>query len=260
MELDLAVDMDLYLVGDLLQSAAPPDVPGVQPCPLCVRQCATGTNDRFPCADDSDCPGGGTCGAATQCLGGTNDSDPCLPGTSDLGDGFPTSRDCLLHPDLFLVGLPFDLTLSTGAGVANAMSDPDPVPEFTAVRVFCGFCRDRKGFGSGRFEGDPDGPAGGSAAPVACDTDADCNDGDEYESCEQKVPGGLGSTVANQIAVTGSAPDECLADGMPHAANLASTFCLPPDPPGPSLFSVESLYTLPGPGALTVQGAITLVP
>lgn len=253
--LDFSVEMDVYLVGDLLSSTSPPDVPGVQPCPLCVRQCGGGTNDRVPCIDDSDCTGGGTCGAATQCLGGGDDGDLCVPGTTALGSAFPTSPDCLVPPYGGLIGAPvaFDLTLSTADVTVNG-SDSTRLSTTAPVRVLCGYCRDLFGAGSLRFEGDP--AEGGSGTAVPCSVDADCDDGDAYESCDQRDPGAFSEAAATQFTVVGAAPGACLADGLPAASTLASAFCVPPTFDA----TVDAAFNLPGPGALTLQGDMTLVP
>jgi len=123
-DIDVAMPLRsaMYLNGDLLSSSRPPDLPGVQPCPLCVRICSGGLEDGLPCRPDnpnracmgglkvgkpctsnSDCPnppnpdatclpartelsdclnGGGTCQTDSECLGGENDGAACTPATS----------------------------------------------------------------------------------------------------------------------------------------------------------------------------------
>jgi hypothetical protein len=107
----------IYLNGDLFKSSTPPDLPGVQPCPLCIPVCSGGSRDGLPCRSDNDttrcsagsndgeacdvaadCPGGscdaasqeltdcinggGTCPSTSECMGGPNDGLPCTPATS----------------------------------------------------------------------------------------------------------------------------------------------------------------------------------
>jgi hypothetical protein len=262
-DVDVAVRAVVYLNGDLFKSSTPPDIPGVQPCPLCDHLCQGGSKHRFPCDDDSECPGG-SCGTSTECLGGPNDGDPCTPETSDsaaLGDvenAYPTSQDCQNHPlqDVTsdIGGLPLFFKLTTGTDEWNAEDRQD------GSRVFCGYCRDVRGVGSLCFEGDTRGscpaaipPADGNAVP--CDSDADCQaDADEYESCVQRYPGGFAEAGSTRISVTGSTDDGCLADGQPHPADLVSIFCYPPTFDA----TVDAATDLPGPGLVLLQGDMQL--
>jgi len=110
----------IYLTGDLFKSSTPPDLPGVQPCPICVPICSGGTKNGLPCRPDNpnracvggskvgrpctgngDCPsstcaparteysscisGGGSCPnplTNSKCLGGPNNGASCTPATS----------------------------------------------------------------------------------------------------------------------------------------------------------------------------------
>jgi len=313
-----AIDVDIppvsviYLTGDLLKASAPPDVPGIQPCPLCDKLCQTLVNKlRFPCDADSDCPGGcsedgtmrcfddsecsGTCtnpspgvnqcgtllcvggsndgnactddtgcpggSCGTQCLGGIDNGDSCMPETSNetvLGQGFPTSHDCRLDPYADItetIGGLRILTLSLSSGMLEENG-----ADFTnARRVFCGFCQDLNNAGSLCFEGNTDTgcpaaipPADGS--PVPCTSDAECADGDEYESCAQRSAGALGYYAATRITLAGSAGTGCLGDGQPHPTELVGFFCVPPTFDN----TADGGGDFPGPGTATLQGSAQL--
>jgi len=153
----------------------------------------------------------------------------------------------------YMGGVPVSFNLTTGTDELNAVDRPN------GSRVFCGFCRDVTGGGSFCFEGNTYGgcpaaipPADGNAVP--CSSDADCNDGDQYESCVQREPGGFSYAASTRISVTGAADGQCLADGEPHAADLASIFCMAPT------FDavVDAAICLPGPGAVMLQGEVQL--
>ena len=252
----------VYLTGDLFGASAPPDIPGVQPCPLCDYLCQGGSKDKFPCDDDSECPGG-SCGSSTECLGGADDGSPCTPATSDetvLGDGYPVSHDCrpLGEDDITseIGGLPIAFAPTTGTDEWNAVNHAN------GLRVFCGFCRDVTGWGTGCFEGDKSGgcpvaipPADGNA--VSCTSDADCQaDADEYESCVQRNPGAFSKAASTRISVTGSTDGGCLADGQPHAADLVNIFCMPPT--FAPVINIDAVMDLPGPAAAMMQGEVIL--
>jgi hypothetical protein len=251
----------IFVSGDVLDGAGVPDIPGVQACPLCTRQCIGGSRERFPCVNDGDCVDG-SCDAAALCLGGASDLDPCTPGRNvlDLGSlgGAFTSHDC--GPSLFdeltssIGGSPADIELSTRPQIVTAVDLP------LQPRVFCGFCRDVFGYGSSCFEGDPDPfcPPAEPSAPglaVRCDSDADCADGDEYESCMQRSSGAFGEEAASVFMMTG-APAECLADGQPKPATLASGYCSPPTFDA----SVDALGDFPGPSAWSLNVEMQLAP
>jgi len=73
----------IHVTGDLLNKSSPPDVPGLQTCPLCSKVCVGGSNVGFPCVDNSDCDSN-TCSGSEQCLAGPRDGLPCTPHTSKL--------------------------------------------------------------------------------------------------------------------------------------------------------------------------------
>ncbi len=254
-DLSLPVRMDIFLNGDMFNMVTPPNIPGPQPCPLCVKQCVGGSNDQFPCDADSDCIGG-VCGASTVCMGGPNDGLSCTPESIDLGDSYRTSHDCPSEPTASLTagigGVPLNLALTTGQVTTNA-ADLSPF----ASRVFCGFCRDSTGGGSLCFEGDTDGacpiaiPAA-NLTPVPCDSDADCADGDTYESCAQRNPGAFSRAAATHLSLTGRpAPPS-----LPGDSRLVSSFCVPPTFNG----IVDAFTDWPGPGAVMLQGDVSLSP
>jgi hypothetical protein len=150
-------------------------------------------------------------------------------------------------------------SLSSGTIVRNA----EDLNELAGgERVFAGFCRDSTGAGTLCFEGDTDGscpsaipPAEGNAVP--CDSDADCTDADEYESCAQHNVGAFSRSTTTQINVYGASDGQCLGDGAAHATTLTSAFDIPPT--FRSLIDM-SFSDLPGPGAVTLQGAVQLSP
>jgi len=101
--------------GDLLDGSAPdrPDVPGVQPCPLCL----------------------GPAGSAS-CAGGPNHGHPCTPASTDS----PTSADCQPPPPPAGLDTPITLRLRVREGEVTRSASNDG--------MFCGYCRD----GNGNYE------------------------------------------------------------------------------------------------------------
>jgi hypothetical protein len=108
--LNLPLLSDLYLTGDLLDGSAPnrPNVPGVNPCPICD-------------------PG------TDLCQGGPRHGLACTAGSSDLGDEYPTSHDCP-PPDVYIGSLRFPFALTTGTATDTS------VDLLAQPFVFCGFC------------------------------------------------------------------------------------------------------------------------
>jgi hypothetical protein len=255
---------NVFLTGDLFSMTLPPNIPGVQPCPLCDRFCSV--SEQLRCTGDSDCPGTETCDAAPRCLGGPNDGIACTPATSSstaLGDSqnaYPTSHDCPPEPSTTITdaigGLPISFALTSGTVESNA---EDLSAE--GLRVFAGFCRDSTNGGGLCFEGDTDGacpvaipPADGNAVP--CNTKADCADADTYETCSQRNPGAFSRAVATQITVFGEPDGLCLGDGALHDTTLVSVFDIPPT------FNsiVDGAGDRPGPGTAMLQGESQLLP
>ena len=248
----------IYLNGDLLSATSPPDVPGIQPCPLCSAQCVGGANATLPCQDNADCPGS-TCDGTPNCIAGPNNGAACTPETSDsaaLGDtqnSYPTSQDCAggqpgQNITTNIGGIPIDFGLTSGSLTLNIVNQP------TQNRVFCGYCRDRNSTGSLCFEGDPDPgsirgcPVPGNGTANDCETEADCSA--PYEACEQRNSGGFSKAGATRIEAAGETDGQCLGDGNPHPGTLVSIFCVPPtfDP------TVDGAGDLPGPGAALIVG------
>jgi hypothetical protein len=199
-DINVPLRSNVFLTGDHFTMATPPDIPGVQPCPLCDRFCSI---SEMPCNADSDCPATQTCPVAPRCLGGPNDGDPCTPATSSstvLGDtqnAFPTSHDCPPAPSLSITdgigGLPIGFTLTTGTITRNAA---DLNTGIGGRRVFAGFCRDSLGAGSLCFEGDTD---------ISCTAAIPSADGNA-------VPGERPGDVRSDFTLTGERPGDVRSD------------------------------------------------
>jgi hypothetical protein len=253
---------NVYLSGDLFTMTTPPNILGVQPCPLCDRFCIGGTDADFPCGNNGDC-NSGNCNTQTTCLGGPNDGLNCTPATSDsatLGDNqnaYPTSHDCPPEPSQSITdsigGLPIAFALTSGTIQRNA---EDLNGTAGGNRVFSGFCRDNLIEGSGCFEGDTQiaCPVAGDLNGVPCDSDGDCSA--PYESCTQRTAGGFSRAAATQINVVGQTDAGCLGDGLTHTADLVSVFDIPPTFDA----TVDAAGDLPGPGAAMIRGEAQLEP
>src|SRR5262249_22772021 len=130
-QLSLPLISDIYLTGDLLNgTGGNPDVPGIQPCPLC-----TGA------------PGSETC------QGRPNDGLRRAGGRGAGGAASPPSRDCPPPGGKFRGLLPIPFAPSRGPQTKTAQPFPDtpPGPNF----AFCGFCGRTP---SPSFEGPPPHP------------------------------------------------------------------------------------------------------
>jgi len=209
-QLSLPLISDIYLTGDLLNgTGGNPDVPGIQPCPLC-----TGT------------PGSETC------QGGPNNGFACTPGSGALGAAYPTSHDCPPPEGKFLGILPIPFALSSGTQTKTAQHFADTPPG--ANFAFCGFCGRTT---SPSFEGPP---------PHPCLSSAECTNA-PFTLCEQRDPGAFNVGNAQTISSTGS-PAGDLTDHASHSSRLVSIFCIPPaydpivdaaaDLPGPGAVSL----------------------
>jgi hypothetical protein len=191
----------------------------------------------------------------------------CTPDTSDsvaIGDAqnaFPTSHDCPPEPSSSITdsfgGLAIGFALTSGTVVKNAEGLG---PGIGGNRVFAGYCRDSIVAGTLCFEGDTANfcppaipPADGNAVP--CDSDADCADADEYESCAQRNAGAFSRPAATQIRVFGQTDGACLADGLPHSTDLVSVFDMPPTFDA----TVDGAGDLPGPGAVMLRSEEQLI-
>ena len=209
-QLNLPLTSDIYLTGDLLNgNGGNPDVPGIQPCPLC-----TGA------------PGSETC------QGGPNNGFACTPGSGALGTAYPTSHDCPPPQGAFLgiLPIPFALSTSTQTKIAQNFADTPPGAQF----VFCGFCGRTT---SPSFEGPP---------PHPCLSNAECTNA-PFTLCAQRGPGAFNVATAQTISSTG-VPAGDLTDHGAHSSRLVSIFCIPPaydpivdaaaDLPGPGAVSL----------------------
>jgi hypothetical protein len=202
----LPLNSQIYLTGDLL-----PGVTGIQPCPLCTN---------------------GTC------QGGPNDGLACTPGSTALNESYPTSHDCPPPAAQDIGGLPIAFNLTTGTVSRTAVATG------TLARVFCGFCRDQTGPGTGTFE-----------EPFrACATDTDCTDVN-FPDCEQRDNGAFSLGAARTVTVTGT-PAGDVTDGLPHDSTVVSLFCIPPT----FNATVDNAGNLPGPGAVALVGQAQLHP
>jgi hypothetical protein len=252
--LSLPLTSQLYLVGDLFPAA-----PGIQVCPVCNKTCNAGTNLNGPCNNDGDCPSGGagSCAGSNKCHGGPNDGLACTPAdTATLGttNSFPTSHDCPPPPGLSIGGLPIAFDLVTGTKTMTAVNNTAS----GQVNVFCGYCADgNSGTLTGCFAGDQSlaCPAPRPASPIKCANNAGCPAA--YPDCQQKNAGAFGPAggAARTINETGS-PAGNMTDGAPHNSTLASIFCIQPT----FNATVDAAGDLPGPGAVTLQGAAQLIP
>jgi hypothetical protein len=206
-QLNLPLGSDIYLTGDVL-----PGTSGVQPCPLCV---------------------------GNLCQGGPNDGVACTPGSSALGDPFPTSHDCPPPVGVFVGTLPIPFELSTGSKTKTAVDMADGVG---TDRLFCGFCASQFGV---TFQN----PA------VACTNNSQCTNA-SFPSCKQRNSGAFGVGNARTITETGTSANACLADGLAHNATLVSVFCIPPA----FNATVDSVGDLPSPGAVSLPGQSQILP
>jgi cysteine-rich repeat protein len=250
-ELNLPLTSEVFLTADLLNGTTSdrPDVPGTQPCPICSRVCAGGTNAGLPCAADGECPSS-TCAASPTCLGGPNHNQACTPGTSALpGAGtdpndtpYPTSHDC--PPPGTPVG-----TLPIGFALTTETATKPGVASGSQARVFCGFCRDTDG--TFYFEGDPNG-LGGALHP--CASNADCTQ--PWESCEQNNTGAFHQGNAAMIVENGVRAAGITDHTSTHVSRLVSVFCIPPT----FNAAIDATADLPGPGAVSLPGVAQLLP
>jgi hypothetical protein len=222
-DLSAPLSSEIYLTGDTYTDPMS-TIAGIQPCPLCT---------------------GGSC------IGGPNNGLPCTPGTTDLGDGYPTSHDCPPDPMSNIGSLPVAFSLTTGTVTWTGSAPTNDTGSTVSVqnRVFSGYCRDADG--TGAFEGTSGATAhkcweNGMAVGTACSG--------TFESCEQKNNGAFGpggGGVATIIAI-GSASGNLFSG--PAKATLASVFSISPT----FNATVDAAGDLPGPGAVTLPGTASL--
>jgi hypothetical protein len=232
-DIDIPLTSIVRLAGDIL--AGTTCVGGPTPGAACTTHsscgdggyCANGTQPCPVCTQDS------TSGTGFRCHGGTNDLGSCTPGSSEYSPAAPTSHDC--PPAQPILGsLPIPYALTTGTAQKTAVDQP------SLPRVFCGFCFDGSAF---------ENPA------HSCNSDADCTNG-AFTECRQRNSGAFpGGGAARTVTENGS-PGGDLTDNAPHAATLATVFCIPPTFNG----TIDSSADLPGPGATSLPGTVQLAP
>jgi hypothetical protein len=260
--LSLPLLSDLYLTGPTL---------GVAPCPRCID-------------------GGGSCSAGTDCCeSGPNVNQPCTPGSTLSDASNPTSHDCPPPGGIAYLGaLPIPFNLSTGNQTKTAT-------DFAVMsQVFCGFCGVSSGSQTHSFRGicvggaengkicnGATGPTcpggisncvtlaacitgGGACTPTACTADANCSGFTNgcgaagttaCNRCRQKTTGAFQSGYAQTITENGLSPNACITSGT-HNGRLVSVFCIPPSYDT----TVDTNGDLPGPGAVSLPGAFTMLP
>jgi hypothetical protein len=222
--LDLPLGSDIYLTGDLLDGMAPdrPNVPGIQPCPICTA--------------------GGTCASGTCCKGGPRHDLDCVPGSSALGDAYPTTHDCP-PPGNAGSAPPFIGTLPIPYAVTTGTTSKSSVDQSAQPFVFCGFCGAQF---APSFQGPP---------AVPCTSDSQCTTA-PFPKCRQRTPGAFAQGPARTIAETGTPAGICMNTGVPYPATLVSVFCIPPTYNS----TVDASADLPGPGAVSLPGIAQFLP
>jgi hypothetical protein len=221
--IDLPLNSEIFLVGDSL-----PAEPGIQPCPLC----SGGT----PNVLDSG-----------LCQGGINNGMACTPSNSMQNTAYPTSHDCPPLVNLSIGTIPIGFALDSGTVSWTATSAPNPTSNGSGgvqARVFCGYCRDGATLGFQQpFQ--PCWENGGPLGPA-------CAFGVE-PVCQQRNQGAFGPNGESVRTITAvGAPAGPLVDGLPHAQNLVSVFCIPPT----FNATIDAAANLPGPGAVAFNGEI----
>jgi hypothetical protein len=235
--LSLPLASDLYLTGDLLDGSAPdrPNVPGIQPCPICNP-------------------------STNLCEGGPRNGLACHPDTSALNAAYPTSHDCPPPPGAlganYIGALPVPFNLTTDPSGTSA---PEHLvannTNASGQEVFCGFC-------GAQFSPTFHNPPIACANDAACASVTGCPGTVACNRCKQRDSGAFGSSVSpapgseHEITLFGSSAGVCLHDGLPHASTLVSAFCIPPS----FNATVDANGDLPGPGAVSLPGQATLIP
>jgi hypothetical protein len=203
----LPLDGLVYLTGD---TATDPmgTIAGLQPCPLC---------------------------SAGTCIGGPNDGMACTPGSSALGNAYPTSQDC--PPDPTYLTSVLSITLSPSTAVSTWKGTPATNDDGSAMnqsRVFSGFCMSA----NLKFANPPQQCwENGMAVGPACSG--------AFETCEQLSNGAFGP--AGGAVLTISAVGVPAGPNFVSSGRLVSIFSIPPTFNG----TVDSAADLPGPGAIT---------
>jgi hypothetical protein len=168
----------------------------------------------------------------------------CTPANSAQNNSYPTSHDCPPLLNLSIGTIPIGFALDSGTVSWTATPAPNPVST-GQVRVFCGYCRNSSSLGFQQpFQqcwenGMPVGPA--------------CTFGGTDATCQQRDQGAFGpaGNSVRTINAVGT-PAGSIVDGLPHAQNLVSVFCIPPT----FNATIDASADLPGPGAVAFEGVI----
>jgi hypothetical protein len=217
-DIDLPLNSEIYLVGDSLPLTA-----GIQPCPLCL-------------GGQPNVPNSGTCN------GGLANGMVCTPANSAQNDSYPTSHDCPPLLNLSIGTIPIGFALNSGTVSWTATPAPNPVSA-GQIRVFCGYCRNDStlAFQQPFQQCWENGMAVGGA----------CTFGGVDATCEQRDQGAFGPSGNNVRTINAvGMPAGSIVDGLPHAQNLVSVFCIPPT----FNATIDASANLPGPGAVAFEG------
>ncbi len=220
-EVDLPLTSEIFLVGDSL-----PLTTGIQPCALCTGGMVGVTNS-------------GTC------QGGANNGGMCTPANTAQGlPQYPTSHDCPPTLALSIGSIPIGFALTSGTMSWTATAAPNPNSTGQG-RVFCGYCRDGVTLGFvNPFEQCWE---NGAAVGPACSN--------ANATCQQRNQGAFGPNGAAVKTINAvGAQAGSIVDGLPHAQNLVSVFCIPPT----FNATIDAAANLPGPGAVGFAGEIDL--
>jgi len=219
-QIDLPLNSEIYLAGDSL-----PLTPGIQPCPLCT-------------GGAPNVPNSGTC------EGGIANGMVCTPANSAQNGSYPTSHDCPPLLNLSIGTIPIGFALDSGTVSWTATPAPNPVST-GQVRVFCGYCRNSSSLG---FQ-QPFQQCWENGMPVG----PNCTFGGTDATCQQRDQGAFGpaGNSVRTINAVGT-PAGSIVDGLPHAQNLVSVFCIPPT----FNATIDASADLPGPGAVAFEGVI----
>jgi hypothetical protein len=242
--LNIPLNSDIWLTVDSLPKRCNDSSAGAFVGRVCTVDGDCGGASGSACVTDptiQPCP---ICNPSTLvCNGGPNDGMACTPGSLLVtGPQWPTSHDC--PPPGALIGtLPIPYLLGTDASSKTSVDLP------SQVRVFCGFC------------GDPANAVFHNPA-VACTSDADCAafttgcGANPCTACKQRTSGSFGTQAARTITENGSPAGPISVGGPAKPQTLADVFCIPPTFNG----TIDSVGDLPGPGAVSIQGSVQLLP
>ena len=293
--LDLPLNADLYLDGDLFKNRCDGgSTPGAacatvgSPCAgggTCANdtgRCRGGATPGRDCEADGDC-GGGTCETG-RCVGGSAPGVGCITDAGCQGDG--ARCDTMIQPCPICnavtqkcQGGPNDgLDCTPGDSVINGSfptSHDCPPPQDrkigalaiafaltsgTATSTASDFATQTHVF-CGRCRKPAGGfktvPCSGNNPDCSCASDADCADEGDFTACQQANAGAFTMlAAARTIAETGVPAGTLRTGGVPSPSTLVSVFCIPP-----SLnLLVDGASNLPGPGAVSLRGTMAAIP